>query len=191
MVLISFIKLMESLLQMRNFYSLMAIYLALSLMAIDRLGKTWKGLPSRYVVVWDKIKTLMDPSNNFMNYRKLWISSELPKIPTPTVFLKDLTFIEEGNPDLDGNGMINFNKLVMLGRCIGQLKSSQDSNYPYTIHPRIYKYLSKETTSLSSADIVRSSKNCEASKESPSSFRFPLSPSKSRSNAHERLSFFA
>eukprot|EP01117_Protostelium_nocturnum_P017365 TRINITY_DN7069_c0_g1_i1.p1 TRINITY_DN7069_c0_g1~~TRINITY_DN7069_c0_g1_i1.p1 ORF type:complete len:749 (-),score=213.82 TRINITY_DN7069_c0_g1_i1:132-2378(-) len=194
MVLVSFIKLMELLLQMRDFYSLMAIYLALSLMAIDRLGKTWKGLPSRHVVVWDKIKTLMDPSNNFMNYRRLWISSELPKIPTPTVFLKDLTFIEEGNPDLNESGMINFNKLVMLGRCIGQLKSSQDSNYQYPIHPRIYKYLSKEMNSMSSVDIVRNSKNCEASKESPSSFRSSLNPLKSSrdSNAQQdRSSIFA
>eukprot|EP01117_Protostelium_nocturnum_P014810 TRINITY_DN5670_c0_g1_i2.p1 TRINITY_DN5670_c0_g1~~TRINITY_DN5670_c0_g1_i2.p1 ORF type:complete len:810 (-),score=306.02 TRINITY_DN5670_c0_g1_i2:86-2515(-) len=168
-VLTSFLKLSENLLELRNFYSLTAIYLALSLMAIDRLKKTWKGISSRYQAVWQKINDLLNPNRNFANFRRLWTTSDLPKIPAPTVFQKDLLFMEDGNNDVDKFGLINFDKLVMIGRCINQIRASQSASYQFESLPDIQVFLSK-LKPLTSAEILAHSKICEPSREDPEKF---------------------
>eukprot|EP01117_Protostelium_nocturnum_P007384 TRINITY_DN2645_c0_g2_i1.p1 TRINITY_DN2645_c0_g2~~TRINITY_DN2645_c0_g2_i1.p1 ORF type:complete len:839 (-),score=296.92 TRINITY_DN2645_c0_g2_i1:166-2682(-) len=167
-VLTQVLKLAECLLELKNFYSLYAIYLALSLLAIERLKKTWKSLPSRYVAVWSKISELLAPVKNFLNYRRLWNASSLPKIPTPTIFQKDLLFIEDGNPDEDENGLINFEKLVMLGRTMNSIREAQKSTFPFAYNHKIHEFLIEGMIPLSSSDLLNKSKQCEPNQESPS-----------------------
>ncbi|PRP88143.1 Ras guanine nucleotide exchange factor [Planoprotostelium fungivorum] len=166
-----FLRLAEQLLELRNFYGLMSVYLALSLTAIERLTKTWKGVPSRFVVVWNKISDLLNPCRNFYNFRRLWAASDAPRIPPPTIFQKDLLFIEDGNADTGERGMINFEKLFMLGRCMNQIRSSQES--PYNLIPvlKIQAFLINDLSPMSSQQISAMARSCEPPSESPSDTR--------------------
>lgn len=59
------------------------------------------------------------------------------------VFLRDLTFIEDGNPNTVEDGQINFEKTKLLGSVIRGVQQYQQ--YPYTIRkiPSIVRYLRK------------------------------------------------
>ena len=59
------------------------------------------------------------------------------------VFLRDLTFIEDGNPNTVEDGQINFEKTKLLGSVIRNVQQYQQ--YPYTIRkvPSIVRYLRK------------------------------------------------
>ena len=79
------IEICDRLLVLKNFCSIMAIYLALSMSCIERLFKTWKGLPSRHQSIWQKVSQLMDPAKNFKQYRKAWSECDYEaRIPVPS-----------------------------------------------------------------------------------------------------------
>ncbi len=43
--------------------------------------------------------------------------------------MKDVTFIEDGNPDYNSGNIININKMTLLGTQLNQLKLHQQSEY--------------------------------------------------------------
>ena len=57
----------------------------------------------------EELSTIFSNSKNRANLRRAMEEASHPIIPQMSIFLADLTFIEDGNPD-DLNGMINFNK---------------------------------------------------------------------------------
>jgi len=75
---------------------------------------------------------VQDPSNSFKNYRESIKANKAQCVPYFTLFLSDLTFIEEGNPDIltvDDTLLINFPKHEMLFRTIKNLEKYQQSKY--------------------------------------------------------------
>eukprot|EP01104_Vermistella_antarctica_P010533 TRINITY_DN281_c0_g4_i1.p1 TRINITY_DN281_c0_g4~~TRINITY_DN281_c0_g4_i1.p1 ORF type:complete len:1382 (-),score=400.10 TRINITY_DN281_c0_g4_i1:56-4201(-) len=57
-------------------------------------------------------------------------SSDLsPCVPYIGVFLTDLTFISDGNPDQLGNGLINFIKQTMVGKILRKIQEFQEIPY--------------------------------------------------------------
>jgi hypothetical protein len=62
--------LLQSLLDLCNFNSLMSVYLALSLTPITRLHNTWKQVPKSGLLIWKRIKDFMSPIGNFAQYRE-------------------------------------------------------------------------------------------------------------------------
>jgi hypothetical protein len=66
--------------------------------------------------MWDKIAGAMNPEGNYKSYRSHLVNVQPPCMPYIGVFLSDLTFIEDGNPDtLNGRpDMINFEKYRYL-----------------------------------------------------------------------------
>ncbi len=45
------------------------------------------------------------------------------------VYLRDLVFIEEGNNTITDNGLINFEKLMMIGKLICEVQRFQKEEY--------------------------------------------------------------
>ncbi|RIA97592.1 ras guanine nucleotide exchange factor domain-containing protein [Glomus cerebriforme] len=81
-----------------NFHVASCIALALNSRPVQRLVKTWESLSHQDIMTSQSIEELIDPSRNMRKYRKSLANAKPPVIPFFAIFLKDLTFIIEGNP---------------------------------------------------------------------------------------------
>ncbi|CAJ0834311.1 10809_t:CDS:10 [Entrophospora sp. SA101] len=84
-----------------NFHTAMFIALALNSRPVRRLEKTWESLSNQDILNLQNIEELIDTSGNMKNYRKALTNANnnrSPVVPFFATFLKDLTFIMEGNP---------------------------------------------------------------------------------------------
>lgn len=66
----------------------------------------------------------------------------------PGLFLKDLTFIEDGNPAMTPEGLINFHKYTMLASTIHEIQRLKEAPYSLRPVPELQEYL---VTQLQSA----------------------------------------
>jgi hypothetical protein len=66
----------------------------------------------------------------------------------PGPFLKDLTFIEDGNPAMTPEGLINFHKYTMLASTIHDIQRLKEAPYSLRPVPELQEYL---VTQLQSA----------------------------------------
>jgi hypothetical protein len=62
-----------------------------------------KILPAKTIAKFDELKAFMDTNGNFKMLRTAIHTANPPVIPYLGIYLSDLTFIEDGNPDeVDG-----------------------------------------------------------------------------------------
>lgn len=94
-----FLKVAERLSQIPNFQSLYAILSALNSSPITRLRKTWDLVPSKSKQTLTSLRRLTDHTRNYAEYRARLRSSTPPCLPFLGLFLTDLVFIADGNPD--------------------------------------------------------------------------------------------
>jgi len=80
----------------------------------------------------EEMMALMSPDSSYKNYRAAFRGCNPPSIPYIGVSLTDLTFIEEGNPDIL-NGQINFKKRELAYKVIQEVVLSQ--TFPYQLFP--------------------------------------------------------
>lgn len=124
-----FIKLAQKCLMLSNFNTLMEILGGLSLRPIQRLKQTWALLPEKYHNMWRQMEELMDNKHNYKLYRAEIKERKPPILPYLGVYLRDLTFIEEGNPSyVDKTHLINFQKMKMISAVISELQEYQLPN---------------------------------------------------------------
>ncbi|KAL6068111.1 hypothetical protein QOT17_008359 [Balamuthia mandrillaris] len=128
-----FLILAERCRELRNFNTLMVILGGLNLHPVSRLKRTWKMLPEKYLVLFARLEQLMENKQNYKNYRealKDTSEAEAPgTVPYIGVYLRDLVFIEEGNPTILENGLINFEKLLMIAKTIVEVQRFQREAY--------------------------------------------------------------
>lgn len=79
----------------------------------------------------------MSSKNNFKNYRaalvdamKKLTSEDPPILPYFGIYLRDITFLDEGNPDFLENGLLNFEKLRMVGAKLSEIRQFQSQPNP-------------------------------------------------------------
>eukprot|EP01156_Anaeramoeba_ignava_P006362 Anaeramoba_ignava/a348444_21.p1 GENE.a348444_21~~a348444_21.p1 ORF type:complete len:1010 (-),score=441.54 a348444_21:56-3085(-) len=115
--------------KLNNFNSLMEIIGALHNASVFRLKKSWDKLSPEDKKTFEKLTAIMGSQNSYKNFREeIQKREKEPLIPYIGVFLTDLTFIEEGNPD-QINGLINFSKQIKLSRVISKIQSFQQKSY--------------------------------------------------------------
>uniref|UniRef100_A0A6B2L0Y7 Ras-GEF domain-containing protein n=1 Tax=Arcella intermedia TaxID=1963864 RepID=A0A6B2L0Y7_9EUKA len=119
-----FIKIAECLHGLMDFNSLMAIIVGLNNSSISRLKKSWKLVPEEELMTFHNLTKLMSPELSFKAYRACLCSVTIPCVPFLAVYLSDLTFIHEGNPD-QINGQINIAKIEMIYDIINKLQQHQ------------------------------------------------------------------
>lgn len=130
-----FIYIAEKCYSLNNFNTLMSILAGLNSAPIHRLSRTWELLNSKHLTIVDQLKRTMDRSKNFSVYREELHSVNPPCVPFLGVYLTDLTFIEDGNPDrlkLNEN-LINFSKQSKTADVIREIQQYQ--NQPYCLQP--------------------------------------------------------
>lgn len=133
-VVTKLVKISEKLAGMNNFNSLMSISAALNCSSVSRLKHTFADLPPNVAKGKKDIEELVSSDGNFKILRQRIAAVNLtnaPCIPYLGYILSDLTFTDE-NPDKI-NGMINFNKRVMVYKIISGITSRQ--KVPFNFQP--------------------------------------------------------
>ncbi|KAH3745436.1 Ras guanine nucleotide exchange factor [Pelomyxa schiedti] len=114
-----------------NFNGMMEITAALGNSAITRLKKTWT---SQLLEKYKEFECLME--KNFKTLRDLTVNRS-PCLPYIGIFLSDLTFIEDGNPNTlpDSPALINWLKMTMTAKIIKEIQQHQ--SVPFAVLPVI------------------------------------------------------
>ncbi|KAL2915222.1 hypothetical protein HK105_205329 [Polyrhizophydium stewartii] len=121
---------------MGNFSTLMAIIAGLNKAAISRLKQTMKELSAKSQKASGLDETLrlgelerqMSAEGSYKNYRARVRKAEPPWIPYIGTYLIDLTYMEDGNPDMIQN-RINFSKRELISGVIREMIVLQQTLY--------------------------------------------------------------
>lgn len=83
--------------------------------------------------MYDEMKNICAVEDHYLPYKKMLLTKTPPLVPYLGVFLRDLTFIEVGNPTyLDKEKrMINYDKFRMLAAVIEDICKYQQIPYPF------------------------------------------------------------
>jgi len=115
--------------------------------AVYRLKKMWNKV-EKDKKLWEdfsNIKTLMAQEGNYKIYRTILKNANPPCLPYLGVFLTDLTFIEDGNPNIlniDGRtDIINFEKMRKVSVVIEKIVIYQQQPYNFSKVDQIYSYV--------------------------------------------------
>jgi len=101
-----FVKLGRRSLQLRNYNVVMAVLGGLNHGSISRLKAVWGSLPNKVKLQLNELDALMDSKQNYKNYRQSLAKDRedcrlvpAPIVPYLGLYLRDLFFAEEGNPN--------------------------------------------------------------------------------------------
>merc|ERR1712154_166424 len=131
LVLSHFIDVSLHLLELRNLFSLMAVFSALDSIAVSKFKYLWLRLDNKYKSLLKNLSTVCDAKSNFKSLRKLMrraFSARVPTIPYIGVFLSDLTFVNEGAAKLV-EGFINFKRFERFNERCKIVESFQQISY--------------------------------------------------------------
>ncbi|EGC31826.1 hypothetical protein DICPUDRAFT_156274 [Dictyostelium purpureum] len=148
----------DSFIQLNNFYGAMEVLSSLESSAVSRLHKTWEQIPQSTVQSLHSLQKLLSPTDNFKNYREKISKTTSSCIPYIGLYLSDLTFIHEGNPDYKDD-LINFSKQREVAATINSIKQFQNIFYYYEPNQAIRKQL--EFKSPGADTIWKMSLTCE------------------------------
>ncbi|CAZ83876.1 unnamed protein product [Tuber melanosporum] len=138
-----FIAVAEKCRLLNNFSTLTAILAALQTSSIHRLKRTWEHVPSRTNQTLEGMNTLMGATMNFAEYREMLHIVNPPCVPFLGVYLKDLTFVADGNDDFikGDQKLINFDKRVKTANIIREIQQYQSVPYPLQPVPELQDYI--------------------------------------------------
>ncbi|KAJ3107489.1 hypothetical protein HDU97_004085 [Phlyctochytrium planicorne] len=151
----------------KNFFTMFALIAGLGLSPVSRLKKTWerlnpfeKALGEKIRKVHSDLEEMCNPSRNMKNYRDCLATASPPIVPFLPIYLKDLTFINDGNPS-QVNGMVNFDKLRMMGNRVKDIISLVGIEFKYEPNPAVQNYLAKPPIEKSMTKLKELSLECE------------------------------
>ncbi|KAL3059532.1 rap guanine nucleotide exchange factor 3 isoform X2 [Trematomus bernacchii] len=123
-----FIKIAAVLKEQKNLNSFFAVMFGLSNSAVHRLYKTWERIPSKIKRIYCAYERWMDPSRNHRAYRLAVAKLSPPYIPFMPLLLKDMTFINEGNPNYVDK-LVNFEKVRMIAKTVKIVRGCRSQPY--------------------------------------------------------------
>eukprot|EP00004_Rigifila_ramosa_P000430 TRINITY_DN1045_c0_g1_i6.p1 TRINITY_DN1045_c0_g1~~TRINITY_DN1045_c0_g1_i6.p1 ORF type:complete len:1041 (+),score=256.98 TRINITY_DN1045_c0_g1_i6:81-3125(+) len=135
-VLAQWIETAEQCLSLNNYNGVMQILAGLGASAVYRLRMTWEELPPKTQKSFEDMRELMSQKGNFSALRDRLRQSDTPCVPYLGVYLTDLTFCDDGNPDyLEENGvsLVNVTKMRLISQTLRDIKQYQHT--PYSLHP--------------------------------------------------------
>ena len=109
----------------QNFSGIMAVLAGLNMSPITRLKHTLKEVSPKVLKTQQAFTEMMRSVSSFKAYRGALRLSTGPAGPFLGVTLSDLTFLEDGNPDLTPDGFINWQKRTLLARVLIDLTEAQ------------------------------------------------------------------
>ncbi|XP_049851352.1 ras guanine nucleotide exchange factor A-like [Schistocerca gregaria] len=133
--------------ELRNYHSLTAVIAACESAPIARLKKTWSAVEPSSIKMLESFKQTINSEGSFKKLRQLMKTGAMPIMPYIGIYLGDLTFIEDGNPEIiDHNGkpFVNFTKMKLLARVIDDIVLYQMEDYKIEYDPHVISLLEDE-----------------------------------------------
>lgn len=133
----TWLKIAISCLYLRNFNSLAAIITSLQSHLITRITKLWTEISGKYNELYEYLSGIIHPNKNYSVYRaklrNFLVANDynIPTVPYFPLFLQDLTFVTDGNPnyrqsnDFLNRKLINIDKHLKTARIIADIESLQ------------------------------------------------------------------
>lgn len=115
---------------MNNFSTLMAFIAGFSKAGVQRLRHTIRELPVKTTKRLAEMERLMSAESSYKSYRAKIHTINPPCIPYIGVYLLDLTYIEDGNPNSIGR-LINFSKRRLIYTLIREVQLYQDQPFQF------------------------------------------------------------
>jgi len=127
---------------LKNLNGVMEIMAGLHNAAVMRLKDTWKAVSSKSKPLLTSLSQLVSSDENFGRYRKAFKSFSPPCLPYLGLMLRDLTFYEDGNPDLIQNTrLINFRKMRFVSNLFLDIEQAQHTPFCLEKIESIQKFL--------------------------------------------------
>uniref|UniRef100_A0A6B2L162 Ras-GEF domain-containing protein n=1 Tax=Arcella intermedia TaxID=1963864 RepID=A0A6B2L162_9EUKA len=124
-----FMNIAKHLKDLNNYNTLMAIIAGLNTVSVSRLKQTFASVKKNVLEQWEILMEVMNPSNSFKKLRTALEEAGQTALPYIGLYLSDLTFMEDGNPDYitseDGTKLINYAKHFMIYKAIDSFKKFQ------------------------------------------------------------------
>ncbi|KAL1916088.1 uncharacterized protein VTP21DRAFT_6092 [Calcarisporiella thermophila] len=137
-----FVSIAEKCSSLNNFNTCMAIVAALDSSAIFRLRRTWDLVNQKTQQTLNHLKKLINSAKNFAEYREVLRLAVAPCVPFLGVYLTDLTFITDGNPNsLKPANLINFSKRAKTAEVIREIQRYQLMSYNLAAVPELQQFL--------------------------------------------------
>jgi son of sevenless-like protein len=153
--------------KINNFNTMMEIAVGLNMGSVSRLGKVWAAIDAKTKNRFDEIMLLANSAQNYKSYREALKSATLPTLPYLALFLRDLTFIEDGNSNhMVVESEINFHKMRMLAKVFKSITHYQQAaSYIFTPVLQLQKYL-EGVLVMNETELYKMSYQCEPTRES-------------------------
>jgi len=161
-----FLQVAKVLFDMKNFFGMGAIMSALTISPISRLKRTFQKLSVRMLTLLDEYSSYITGTSNFKAMRTIMSHVTPPAIPLLSISLKDLTFVEDGNPDFLSSGGINFYKWYKVSEVIHNVFQYQETPFsvPLSEDELLRYYIQKNkmvAIGLGENGLFQLSKKCE------------------------------
>jgi len=139
-----FAKVAQDLKELNNFHALQAVITAFNSSPIGRLKWTKEKLSKRSKQTLYDVEQLMSMQSSYKIYRETLKNCPPPAIPYIGVYLTDLVFIEDGNPDKIAN-RVNFSKQLYVHNVITTISKFQTLAYNFSPIPAIQQLITQST----------------------------------------------
>lgn len=98
--------------------------------ATYRLKKLWSSIDEKFMTQFEEMNSLLSRDNNFSSLRTALHRIQPPALPYLGIYLTDMVFVDQGNPDfLPGTQLINFHKRRLLSYVIREVQQYQQLPY--------------------------------------------------------------
>lgn len=158
-----FIKIAQALRQMHNYHTLMAILGGLNEGPVYRLKFTKAEIPPKFQQAITELQNVMSAEGSYNAYRLELAAATPPCIPYLGVYLRDLTYFDEGGGGADG--MINFKSKKNVYSVIQIIQKYQTTQYPFKANERAYNHLKSisglDDAMLHKLSLLREPKNAK------------------------------
>lgn len=162
---VKFIKVACSLRQLHNYHTLMAVLSGINEVPVYRLKYTRAEIPHKYQQTLAELTTLMSADGSYNAYRIELSSLNPPCIPYIGIYLRDLTYFDEGSQVTDG--LINFNSKKNVYSVIQIIQKYQTTQFPYKFNEKICTFLKNidglDDDTLFKTSLLREPKNTKRS----------------------------
>ncbi|KAJ5622155.1 hypothetical protein N7528_005387 [Penicillium herquei] len=142
----------NSCVELQNYSAVVSILSGFQSAPIYRLTRTWAMVTEKSCNLLRPLQNLTSCTQNYAAYRETLNMAVPPCIPFLGLYLKDLTFIEDGNQALTPEGLINFHKYTMLAASVHELQRFKEAPYSLFPVPELQEYLASQLQSAVGLD---------------------------------------
>ncbi|KGO39984.1 Guanine-nucleotide dissociation stimulator CDC25 [Penicillium expansum] len=133
--------------QLQNYSAVVSILAGFESAPVYRLARTWAMVTERSCNTLRPLQAMICSAHNYQAYRDTLRVAVAPCVPFLGLFLKDLTFIEDGNAAMTPEGLINFHKYTMLASTIHEIQRLKEAPYSLRPVPELQEYLATQLQS--------------------------------------------